>query len=131
MVCGSRIAPSGVTLMDVVVRPEARLELLEAQRWYEAISPGLGSEFCRAVDAAVARAARNPLAFACLEDPFRHVITRKFPYSIIYAVLGPRLVVVSCFHQKRKPGSWKRRSTDPGPPPAHEKPHSRLPPRPG
>ncbi len=35
--------------MDVIFRPEAEAELLEAQAWYESRSPGLGFEFARAV----------------------------------------------------------------------------------
>ena len=70
--------------MRLAFRPEAHQELLEAQAWYELRSPGLGFEFARAVDAALAMALRMPLAFPRIETDFRHVITRKFPYSIIY-----------------------------------------------
>ena len=92
--------------MQLVFRPEAQRELLQAQDWYEERSPGLGFEFARAVDAAVARALRMPLAFATIEGEFRHVMTRKFPYSIIYRVSETELVVVSCFHHRRRAGSW-------------------------
>ena len=68
--------------MRLVVRPEAQRELLAAQAWYEERSPGLGFEFARAVDAAIARTLRMPLAFPRIETEFRHVIARKFPYSI-------------------------------------------------
>ncbi len=49
-----------------------------------------------------------PLSFACVEGEFRHVTTRKFPYSIIYHPSELELVVVSCFHHRRRPGSWLR-----------------------
>lgn len=94
--------------MQLVFRPEARQELLDAQVWYEARSVGLGFEFARAVDAAVARALRMPLAFPRIEAEFRHVITRKFPFSIVYHASESALVVVSCFHHRRRPGSWLR-----------------------
>jgi hypothetical protein len=55
---------------------------------------------------AVARALRMPLAFPRIEAEFRHVITRKFPYSVIYHPSESELVVVSFFHHRRKPGSW-------------------------
>lgn len=92
--------------MQLVFRPEAYRELLEAKSWYEERSPGLGFEFARAVDAAVARALRMPSAFAYIDGEFRHVMTRKFPYSIIYRLSDSELVVVSCFHHRRRPGSW-------------------------
>lgn len=92
--------------MQLIFRPEALAELLAAQAWYEARSPGLGSEFARAVDAAVTRAQRTPLSFPCIEADFRHVMARKFPYSIIYQATDQQLVIVSCFHHRRKPGTW-------------------------
>lgn len=92
--------------MQLWVRPEAHAELLEAQAWYEQRSTGLGFEFARAVDAAIARALRTPLAFPCIEAEFRHVATRRFPYSVIYHPSESELVVVSFFHHRRRPGSW-------------------------
>ena len=92
--------------MQLVFRPEAQTELLEAQAWYEARSLGLGFEFARAIDAAVTRAMRTPLTFPRIEAEFRHVTARKFPYSIIYYASESEFVVVSCFHHSRRPGSW-------------------------
>lgn len=92
--------------MQLLFRPEAQSELLAAQAWYEQRSRGLGFEFARAVDAALARVIRMPLAFPCIEGEFRHVITRKFPYSVIYYPSESELVVVSFFHHRRKPGTW-------------------------
>jgi plasmid stabilization system protein ParE len=94
--------------MQVIFRPEAQAELLAAQAWYEDRSPGLGFEFARAADAAIARAQRTPLSFPSIEAEFRHVMARKFPYSIIYRATDTQIVVVSCFHHRRKPGSWLR-----------------------
>ena len=92
--------------MKVVFTIEAQQELLQAQAWYEERSVGLGFEFARAVDAAVSRLVRMPLAFSRIEGEFRHVITRKFPYSIIYHISDTEIVVVSVFHHKRKPKAW-------------------------
>lgn len=89
-----------------MVRPEALDELLEAQSWYEGRATGLGLEFARASDAAVARVFRMPFAFPRIEAEFRHVIMRRFPYSVIYYPSESELVVVSFFHHRRKPGSW-------------------------
>lgn len=70
--------------MLVLLRPEAEKELMEAQAWYEAKAPGLGFEFARAADASVATALRNPFGYLCIEDDFRRVLFRKFPYALIY-----------------------------------------------
>ena len=92
--------------MKVVFTIEAQQELLQAQVWYEERSVGLGFEFARAVDAAVSRLVRMPLAFSRIEGEFRHVITRKFPYSIIYHISDTEIGVVWGFHHKRKPKAW-------------------------
>jgi plasmid stabilization system protein ParE len=95
--------------MEVNFRPEAEAELLEAQAWYEERFPGLGLEFARTVDVAVTQALRNPLAYSRIEEEFRHVVLRRFPYSIVYLPSAHELLIVSCFHHRREPGSWQDR----------------------
>lgn len=96
--------------MRAIVLPEARAELLDARDWYEAHAPGLGVEFARAVDSAIAAALRNPRAHPPVENDFRRVVLRRFPYSVIYHISGDDLIVVACFHHRRRPGAWVRRS---------------------
>ena len=48
--------------MGLLFRPEARTEALEGKAWYEARSVGLGLEFARSLDAAIAAAFRDPAA---------------------------------------------------------------------
>ena len=71
-------------LARFVLRPEAEHELLEAQTWYESKALGHGFEFARAADAAVASALRNPFGHLRIEEGFRPVLFRKFPYKLIY-----------------------------------------------
>ena len=95
--------------MLVVLRPEAEVELLEAQAWYESKALGLGFEFARAAGAAVASALRNPVGYLRIEEEFRRVLFRKFPYTLIYLPSPEELLVVSFFHQHREPGVWLKR----------------------
>jgi plasmid stabilization system protein ParE len=92
--------------MLLVLRPEAEQELLEAQAWYESKALGLGFEFARAADVAVASALRNPVGNLRIEGDFRRVLFRKFPYTLIYLPSPDELLVVSFFHQHREPGAW-------------------------
>lgn len=94
--------------MELVFRPEALKEVLDAQRWYEDRAAGLGLEFARADDVAIERIWRTPTAYASLDSQHRHLMLRKFPYSIVYHATGTEVVVVSCFHHRRKPASWVR-----------------------
>jgi len=45
---------------ELIIRPEAETDLLEAFNWYEARVPGLGSEFLHAIDALLNSILRNP-----------------------------------------------------------------------
>ena len=92
--------------MQVIFWPEAEQEALAAQEWYESCSPGLGYEFARATEVAVGAARRMPLAHPRIEGEYRHVLLRKFPYSIIFFPSASSILIVSCFHHRRKPLSW-------------------------
>ena len=87
-------------------RPQAQAELIEAQEWYEGRSPGLGLEFARAVDGALTVALRIPEAFPLLRPDIRHIVLRRFPYSVLYAYEGDEVVVLTVHHHRRAPGKW-------------------------
>ncbi len=65
--------------MRVLFRPQARIEVVEAQAWYEARASGLGLEFARSVDAAVASAVHDPEAFAPIFNDCCRVLLRRIP----------------------------------------------------
>lgn len=90
--------------MRIVFRPEAKKELLEAQAWYEELSPGLGYEFARAVDASIARILKNLNAQSGLDRNLGQIVVRKFPYAIIYNEIETQLVVIPSVLYTRKPG---------------------------
>ena len=89
--------------MRVLFRPQARIAALEAQAWYESRAAGLGLEFARAIDAAVASAVRNPEAYSLVASSCRRVLLRRFPFSLVYRVRGDELLVVAVFHHRRDP----------------------------
>jgi plasmid stabilization system protein ParE len=96
--------------MHILFRPQAKDEALEAQAWYESRAAGLGLEFARALDAAVAAAARNPTMFTLVTGDCRRVLLRRFPFSMVYRVLGDEFLVVAVFHHRRDPSKLSRLS---------------------
>ncbi len=96
--------------MRAVFRPEARVEVFEAQDWYESRSLGLGLEFARSLEAAISAAMRNPSAFPVASDGCRQALLRKFPYSLIYRVSGDELLVIAVFHHRRNPAKLPQRT---------------------
>jgi len=91
-----------------VVRPQADFEITEAADWYAQRAPGLGGEFVRAVDAALAAIERNPLQHPVVDPPIRRALLRRFPYSILFTADDDEIVVLSCFHVRRDPKRWQR-----------------------
>ena len=89
--------------MQIVFRPEARNEALAAQDWYESRALGLGLEFARSLEAAVASAIRNPDTFILVDGECRRVLLRKFPFSLIYRARPAELLVIAVFHHRREP----------------------------
>jgi hypothetical protein len=71
---------------QVVFRPQAEDELLEAQRWYESRAAGPGTDFAQAVDAVVARIAESPLVFPRVHGDTRRAVMSRFPYAILFQV---------------------------------------------
>ncbi|MFW5777167.1 MAG: type II toxin-antitoxin system RelE/ParE family toxin [Spirochaetota bacterium] len=95
---------------ELIVRPEAEVEMAEAYHWYEACSPGLGADFLLSVEAVVRAAARNPLQFAVVHRGIRRGLTRRFPYQVFFLDDEQRVVVLAVLHAKRDPERWKDRT---------------------
>ena len=96
--------------MHILFRPQVRDEALEAQAWYESRAAGLGLEFARALDAAIAVAVRKPDMFTLVAGNCRRVLLRRFPYSMVYRVIGDEFLVIAVFHHRRDPSKLARRS---------------------
>jgi plasmid stabilization system protein ParE len=93
----------------LIFRPESEAELSGAIEWYEARGKGLGSEFLRALEAAVAKIERHPVAYPVVFGTARRAPVRRFPYSIIYTVADKEILILACFHGRRDPQRWKER----------------------
>lgn len=98
-----------MSMLRINVRPAALDELERAWIWYEEQRLGLGDEFRACVDAALAAAARDPLAYPRVEGELRRVLVRRFPYAVLYLVEPDRIEVIAVFHGARDPREWRRR----------------------
>ena len=67
--------------LQLVVRPEAEAELLEAQVWYESRREGLGARFAATVEASMANVLAAPLAFPRIRGDIRRSLILTFPYD--------------------------------------------------
>jgi plasmid stabilization system protein ParE len=95
---------------SVILRPEAEAELAEAVDWYESRGKGLGADFMRAVEAALASIERNPEQHQIVKGKVRRAVLRRFPYGLIYLASQYEITVVACFHGRRDPRRWIERT---------------------
>jgi plasmid stabilization system protein ParE len=68
----------------VVFRPEARVDALDAYRWYENQRPGLGREFREALDRAINSLGDQPKSFPVIHRDARRALLKRFPYMVFY-----------------------------------------------
>ena len=71
---------------------------------------GLGLEFARSFDAAVAAACRDPAAYSLVERDCRRILLRRFPFSLVYRVRADEFLVIAVFHHRRDPAVVARRA---------------------
>ncbi len=89
--------------------PEARIELIEAARYYASIQPGLGQRFYVVIDQLIAEAGASPGTFRYIHKPARRHFSREFPYGIIYVERPDDHWMLAVMHLRRKPGYWQHR----------------------
>ncbi len=92
----------------VIFTQAARVELIEAQVWYESEAEGLGRRFRAAVDGLTERMRANPRQFPVMFKNVRRALLRRFPYSLFFVVGDDGLLVIACFHASRDPTHWER-----------------------
>jgi len=99
--------------MVLRLRPEARLDLEAAARWYEAQEPGLGRRFLEEVRQAFRRIQSNPEAYGSAYRNTRRALIRRFPYGVIDLPVPEQgtIVVLAVLHCGRDPKLWRQRSS--------------------
>lgn len=102
--------PGARPARDLVVRPSAAREADVAYAWYEGQSPGLGTEFLRAIDAVFASIRRDPQLYRTVRGRTRRAALRRFPYGVFYAESGDGVVVLAVVHARRHPRVWQSRA---------------------
>lgn len=96
--------------MTAEFHPLADQELTEASQFYEARAAGLGADFLDHVEGLVGLLTQLPDLGRLHGGGIRSFPTRRFPYSLVYQVIGDRLFVLAVAHQRREPRYGAARS---------------------
>jgi toxin ParE1/3/4 len=94
----------------ITFHPLAEMEISEAVEFYERERRDLGAELLAELDGALALLDRYPEAAPKVGQQVRGLVLGRFPYSLIYRVLGDGQVrILAVAHQLRRPRYWTGR----------------------
>ena len=85
------------------------MDALDAFAWYEERQEGLGIEFREALDVAIARIARVPLAFPIQYRDLRRALVVRFPYAVFFRLVDETVVIVAIVHGRMDSRRWRSR----------------------
>ncbi len=74
--------------MKYEFHPEAEQELYEAASRYELELSNLGFRFADEVERVIRLLLERPELGSRLDDELRHFVLRRFPFSVVYAVVS-------------------------------------------
>ncbi len=94
---------------DIIIRPEARTDLLDAFNWYQEQRPGLGFDFKLCVDEVFSKLHRRPNIYKHVHKEVRRVVTQRFPFGVFYLLDNNKVIVIAVLHARRDPKKWKQR----------------------
>jgi toxin ParE1/3/4 len=97
-------------MLEITFHEDADNELKAAAVFYESRQAGLGDLFLERIDQGLDLIRAQPRAGQQLFDEFHRILTRQFPYSIVYRVAGDQIFIIAIAHWSRRPGYWKDRS---------------------
>jgi toxin ParE1/3/4 len=94
----------------LAIHEAAETEMAEAASFYEAGTAGLGHAFLDDIEKSFERILADPEAFPIVGENVRQALSRRFPYSIFFAIESADFIrVVAVAHQKRRPEYWRNR----------------------
>jgi plasmid stabilization system protein ParE len=96
-------------MKPIIFLPEAEEEMLEAARFYETQTSGLGADFLLEIRRATEGISKNPGAGRILRGKVHRRLVRRFPYGLLYRVDPNEIVVMAVMHLRRRPGYWRGR----------------------
>jgi hypothetical protein len=89
--------------------PAAEAELNQAVDYYDECQKGLGLEFLKEMYRTVQNILAFPDAWLPLSASTRRCLSKRFPYGIVYRVVGEEVFIIAVMNLSREPDYWKSR----------------------
>ena len=99
--------------MTLIVHPDAHDEALSVALHYRDIEPSLGDDlweqYRRIIEALAERPERYPLLETIRTQTIRRARLKRFPYLVVYEIVGEDAFVLAFAHTSRRPNYWRSR----------------------
>lgn len=89
--------------MQLIIRPDAEVDIAAGYDWYEHERDGLGAEFMEEISSIIAVIQSEPLRFPVIYGKLRRALVHRFPYGVFFISQTDAIVVVAAMHLARHP----------------------------
>jgi toxin ParE1/3/4 len=88
-------------MYTIQIKPIAVQMAKDAYDWYEEQKEGLGDLFLSELSRCYTKLEKNPLFYQKLKKNYRHLVLNKFPYVLIFEIIGEEIIIFAVFHTAR------------------------------
>ncbi|MBL8830167.1 MAG: type II toxin-antitoxin system RelE/ParE family toxin [Planctomycetaceae bacterium] len=96
-------------MSPIQLLPEARQDFDQSFDWYATRSDVAAERFTFAIEAGLARIAKDAAMLPHINPRHQYCPVSRFPFRIIFRVLHDHILIVAIAHAKRRPQYWKQR----------------------
>lgn len=96
-------------ILSLILKEEARQDILGAVEWYDQRQSGIGGKFITAIEETLNRILKHPESGRKIYKSFRQTSLKKFPYVIVYEIDHASLIIYAVFHTSQNPKKKLRR----------------------
>lgn len=93
---------------ELIIKPEAALDIADCKQWYEDKEEGLGSRFLEDLDKKILKVTANPLHYQIRHETMRMAILDVFQDAIHFTVEGNTVYVHAVLGTARNPQLWNK-----------------------
>jgi len=94
---------------ELIIRPEARTDLLDTFEWYQEQRLGLGFDFKLCIDEVFSKLQKYPSIYKKVYQNIQRAVTQRFPFSVFYIIENNNVIILAILHARRDPEKWKSR----------------------
>ena len=97
-----------MTRWKLRIEERAEAEARSAFVWYVARNERAAERFQQALEECIDAIAQAPQSSPEIDPGIRRrLVSRRFPYAVVYRIVGDEVQVVAVMHQHRRPGYWR------------------------